>query len=125
MSFEGWVLVSLTAFSLFATSRIDLMRSADSRRPAIVVAILYDEFRFVAGTGKGTHADRIGFSALFFLLCCLAQSVIAELFFTLSSTATLLFRLRRRKRLLPAATEQYLQQAASKSVLSPIESGQP
>lgn len=97
---QGRVLVILTAFRLFAASKTDLMRCPDSQRKAIVTAILYDQFIFVAGTCKDTHANWIDLSVVIFLLCCLAQNATAKLSFTILKTATFLSKPRNPKALL-------------------------
>lgn len=72
----------------------------------------------VAARHISIHADAIGFSVAVFLLCCLGQSVTAQLSFTVLGAVILLFDLRSRKKLLPVATKQYIRQVVSKSVLS-------
>lgn len=118
ISLEGKLLVSPTAFGLLATNKTDLVRCAESQGLAIVAAILCDHFLFVAAIGTGTHAGRISFSAAMSLMCCLAKTVIAQLSFTLLKTAAVLLELRRRKKLLSMATEQYSKLETSKPVLS-------
>lgn len=51
---------------------------------------------------------------------CLPQSVAGQLSCTFSKTATILFSLRRSKRLLPMATEQCLLPVTCKDVLSAL-----
>lgn len=63
------------------------MRCAEARRQATAAAVLCDRF-FGAGTSTGTNADGIGLSAVMSLLCCPAQSVIAQLSSTLLEAAT-------------------------------------
>lgn len=115
--FEVWLLDSLTAFGLFTTSKTDLASCKESQRQATVAAILDGQFFFLVGTGIDTYADRICFNAVMFVLCCLAQSNIAQLCFRLLKIATLLFKLRHRKRLLLTVTELYSRPASVQSVL--------
>lgn len=68
------LLVILTAFGLFTINKSDLVRFAESQKEAIAAAILYDQFPFVAGTGRDTNAEGIDFSAAISLLYCLEKS---------------------------------------------------
>lgn len=92
------------------------MRCAESQRQAIVAAVLYDHFRFVAGTCLDTRADGICLSAV--VSRCLVQNIIATLIFTFLKSAIFLFKLRRRKRLVLITTEQYLRRATINVILS-------
>lgn len=72
--------------------------------------------RFVAPTGISTQSDGIALTAVMSFLCCLVQSDIAQHSCTFLETGTILFSLRRRKRLLSIAIEHFLRQVNSKSV---------